>query len=108
MDVSEPASDEGRESMSSSVLAGGMLAYEEDGSDMMGWLLVCYTLLRILMVEGNDSTVINFGARGINMKVKTSNATVSECSDHMEAWPSLSVTDVHRLTFLNFYARHKA
>jgi hypothetical protein len=108
MDVSEPASDEGRESMSSSVLAGGMLAYEEDGSDMMGWLLVCYALLRVLMVEGNDSTVISFGARGINMKVKTSNATVSECSDHMEAWPSLSVTDVHRLTFLSSYARHKA
>ena len=35
IDVSEPADDDGRESTSSSVLAGGMLAYDEDGSDMM-------------------------------------------------------------------------
>ena len=33
--MSEPASEEGSESTSSEVLARGMLAYDEDGSDMM-------------------------------------------------------------------------
>lgn len=35
MEVVEPADEDGRESTSSNVLAGGMLAYDEDGSDMM-------------------------------------------------------------------------
>jgi hypothetical protein len=51
MDVVDPADDEGRESTSSSVLAGGMLAYEEDGSDMMGCLLGYCASLRVLMVD---------------------------------------------------------
>jgi hypothetical protein len=51
MDVVEPADDDGRESTSSRVLAGGMLAYEEDGSDMMGCLLVCNASLLVSMVE---------------------------------------------------------
>jgi hypothetical protein len=41
IDVSEPADEEGRESTSSSVLAGGMLAYDEDGSDMMAVVSRC-------------------------------------------------------------------
>lgn len=40
IDVSEPADEEGNESTSSNVLAGGMFAYDEDGSDMMAVLLV--------------------------------------------------------------------
>jgi hypothetical protein len=40
IDVSEPASEDGSESTSSSVLAGGMLAYDEDGSDMMAGVLM--------------------------------------------------------------------
>jgi hypothetical protein len=51
MDVVDPADDEGRESTSSRVLAGGMLAYEEDGSDMMGCLLGWYASLRVSMVD---------------------------------------------------------
>jgi len=38
--VSEPASEEGSESTSSKVLARGMLAYDEDGSDMMTVVLM--------------------------------------------------------------------
>ena len=35
IEVSEPADEEGSESTSSNVLAGGMFAYDDDGSDMM-------------------------------------------------------------------------
>jgi hypothetical protein len=44
IEVSEPADEEGSESTSSNVLAGGMFAYDEDGSDMMAVLLVVVSL----------------------------------------------------------------
>ena len=40
IEVVEPADDEGSESTSSNVLAGGMLAYDEDGSDMAAVVLM--------------------------------------------------------------------
>lgn len=40
IEVSEPADEEGSESTSSNVLAGGMFAYDDDGSDMMAVLLL--------------------------------------------------------------------
>jgi len=52
MDVVEPADDEGRESTSSRVLAGGMFAYEEDGSDMIRCLPGSYASLRVSMADG--------------------------------------------------------
>jgi hypothetical protein len=40
IEVSEPADEEGSESTSSNVLAGGMFAYDEDGSDMVAVVFV--------------------------------------------------------------------
>lgn len=45
IDVSEPADEEGSESTSSNVLAGGMLAYDEDGSDIVAVLLVFVSVM---------------------------------------------------------------
>jgi len=54
IEVSEPADEEGSESTSSNVLAGGMFAYDDDGSDMLAVLLVIMSVRLQTVVSTNE------------------------------------------------------